>query len=113
MPSLNDVLHLAIHFIQHLLEEDPDNRMSLTQALRHPWLKTYTPHNLRAYDTISSLDPYDFSMLTSIPGFDMNKSVTTNLNGLDLDRNTNDARPSDLLSIGEKTAPNFKTRTFE
>lgn len=91
----------AINFIQCLLEEDPEIRMSLTQALQHPWLRLYTPFygDLKAYDTISSLDPQDFSMLTSMPGFDMNKSVTTNLNGLNLNGNHNGAGPSSDVSV--------------
>jgi len=92
--NFNDILYIAVHFIQCLLEEDPANRMSLTRALRHSWLKTYTP--LRVYDTISSLDPHDFSMLTSIPGFDISKSVTTNLKVLDLDRIPNGAGASNI-----------------
>ncbi|KAJ3563307.1 hypothetical protein NP233_g9018 [Leucocoprinus birnbaumii] len=78
----------AINFIQCLLEEDPEIRMSLTQALNHPWLRTRTAFNdLQAYDTVSSMDPHDFSMLSSMPGFDPNASVTTNLNGLHLNGN--------------------------
>ncbi|KXN90631.1 putative serine/threonine-protein kinase fhkC [Leucoagaricus sp. SymC.cos] len=88
----------ARNFIECLLEQDPDRRMSLTDSLKHPWLRSYTPYygDLKAYDTISSLDPQDFSMLTSMPGFDMNKSVTTNFNGLKLTSNYNAPGPSNL-----------------
>ncbi|KAG5653051.1 hypothetical protein H0H81_002568 [Sphagnurus paluster] len=33
----------AQDFIRNLLEEDPRRRMTLTEALDHPWLKSYTP----------------------------------------------------------------------
>ncbi|EAU91637.1 CAMK/RAD53 protein kinase [Coprinopsis cinerea okayama7 len=33
----------CIHFIRSLLQEDPSVRMSLTQALDHPWLQSYIP----------------------------------------------------------------------
>lgn len=78
----------AYNFIESLLQENEGKRMSLTDSLKHPWLRSYTPtYNLRAYDTVSSLDPHDFSMLSSMPGFDMNASVTTNLNGLQITTN--------------------------
>lgn len=32
-----------MHFIRALLQEDPVRRMSLTDALDHPWLKSYIP----------------------------------------------------------------------
>jgi serine/threonine/tyrosine protein kinase RAD53 len=86
----------ATSFIECLLAEDPDKRLSLTEALKHPWLSSYTPiYNLHAYDTISSLDPQDFSMLSSMPGFDINASVTTNMNGLKL--NSAPGPPNRLL----------------
>lgn len=76
--------------------------MSLTESLHHPWLESYTPFNgLKAYDTVSSMDHQDFSMLTSMPGFDMNKSVTTNLNGLNLNGNSNMPGPSNQPMRGK------------
>jgi serine/threonine/tyrosine protein kinase RAD53 len=69
--------------------------MSLSDSLKHPWLRSYTPtYNLKAYDTVSSLDPHDFSMLSSMPGFNMNASVTTNLNGLQITSNRNIPGPA-------------------
>jgi serine/threonine/tyrosine protein kinase RAD53 len=84
----SDADSTAVHFIEQLLEHNVEKRMSLSQALRHTWLRSYTPsYNLKAYDTVSSLDPHDFSMLSSMPGFNMDASVTTNLNGLQIASN--------------------------
>ncbi|KAH6913842.1 CAMK/RAD53 protein kinase [Coprinopsis sp. MPI-PUGE-AT-0042] len=33
----------VVHFIRSLLQEDPPSRMTLTEALDHPWLQSYTP----------------------------------------------------------------------
>lgn len=33
----------AQNFIRNLLEDNPSRRMSLTSALRHPWLSSYSP----------------------------------------------------------------------
>lgn len=81
----------ACNFIECLLQENEETRISLTDSLKHPWLKSYSPtyNSLRAYDTVSSLDSQDFSMLSSMPGYDPNASVTTNLNGLQLNSNPN------------------------
>lgn len=96
---------IAYNFIECLLQENEEKRMSLTESLKHPWLKSYTPvySTLQAYDTISSLDPQDFSMLSSMPGFDMNASVTTNLNGLQI--TSNDSSGPSNQGIGGKMAP--------
>ncbi|KAK2463294.1 hypothetical protein APHAL10511_004949 [Amanita phalloides] len=53
----------AQSFIRNLLEENPSRRMSLTNALRHPWLTSYVPvyHNLS-----SSFDSDDISMVSSL-----------------------------------------------
>ncbi len=49
----------AQSFIRNLLEDNPSRRMSLTSALRHPWLASYLP----VYsDTRSPAKPDDISM---------------------------------------------------
>ncbi|KAF9452361.1 Pkinase-domain-containing protein [Macrolepiota fuliginosa MF-IS2] len=101
----------AYNFIECLLQENEETRMSLTDSLKHPWLRSYTPvANLAAYDTISSLDPHDFSMLSSMPGFDMNASVTTNLNGLKISTNNNTAAGAANRGLGGKIS--LMTITF-
>jgi len=51
----------AQSFIRNLLEDNPSRRMSLTSALRHPWLASYSPvYN----NTRSSANPNDISMIS-------------------------------------------------
>ena len=42
-PGLTTLVSIADHFIRCLLEEDPKRRMTMKEALQHPWLSTYTP----------------------------------------------------------------------
>ena len=42
-PGLTTLSSIAESFIRCLLEEDPKRRMTMKEALQHPWLSTYTP----------------------------------------------------------------------
>ncbi|KAF5385763.1 hypothetical protein D9615_002536 [Tricholomella constricta] len=61
-----NVSDAAQDFIRGLLEEDPRQRMTLTEALTHPWLASYTPvYDHRAGNTTSSIPTGDYSMVSS------------------------------------------------
>ncbi|RDB16782.1 putative serine/threonine-protein kinase fhkC [Hypsizygus marmoreus] len=68
--STQHVSATAQDFIRRLLEEDPRHRMSLTDALHHPWLLSYTPpanHQASSNsNSSSSVATNDYSMLSSI-----------------------------------------------
>jgi serine/threonine/tyrosine protein kinase RAD53 len=55
-------------FVRCLLEEDPKRRMTLTNALHHPWLKSYTLVYDHGSSDFANFVPTDnYSMLYSIP----------------------------------------------
>lgn len=73
-PSLYlPLFSLAQSFIRSLLVDNPSRRMTLTDALHHPWLQSYTPvYTPSSYlqqhsSTGSSIPSDDFSMLSDIP----------------------------------------------
>jgi serine/threonine/tyrosine protein kinase RAD53 len=50
------------------LEEDPRRRMTLTDALNHPWLQSYTPvYDYHYFASMSSIPTDDFSMISAAP----------------------------------------------
>ncbi|KAF4597866.1 hypothetical protein EYR38_006258 [Pleurotus pulmonarius] len=69
----SNVSQEAQSFIRSLLVDNPDRRMTLTDALHHPWLQSYTPvyapssYLQQHSSTGSSIPSDDFSMLSDIP----------------------------------------------
>ncbi|KAF9497953.1 kinase-like protein [Pleurotus eryngii] len=69
----SNVSQEAQSFIRSLLVDNPTRRMTLTDALHHPWLQSYTPvYTPSSYlqqhsSTGSSIPSDDFSMLSDIP----------------------------------------------
>ncbi|KAG8803575.1 hypothetical protein FRC16_004448 [Serendipita sp. 398] len=75
----------AIDFVNYLLQNNPDQRMSLAEALRHPWLyPTYCPSGLPSYfhqpEPVAAADS-PHSMVGSV----MSAPVGTPLNGVSED----------------------------
>ncbi|KAG6830161.1 hypothetical protein H0H92_001890 [Tricholoma furcatifolium] len=69
----------ATDFIRRLLEEDPRQRMTLTAALQHPWLKSYVPvYGLATHHATNTLPSDEYSMMAN--GTDSQSSFRGSVN---------------------------------
>ena len=89
----------ARDFIRCLLEVDPTKRMSLTDALRHPWLDSSAPSGTTHSPTMTGKSLSDVSELSEISEDDPNINANGDASMLSAVPSSDDMPGVDLLDI--------------